>query len=160
VVDQLTKQAVFTPTQRSINAAKLVRIFVRDVFFKHRTLTYITSDWRMEFVFHFFKALALALDIRLHFTSRYHPETDGQTKQMNQTLEQYLRIYCNYQQSDWVQLLPLAEFTYNNVPLSTTGLFSFFANKGYHPYLDVHPDQALSSNTIYQYLVNLEEIHT
>jgi len=97
VVDQFTKQVVFTPTQRSINAAKLIRIFVRNVFFKHRTLTYITSDRRMEFVFHFFKALALALDIRLHFTSGYHPEADGQTKQTNQTLKQYLRIYCNYQ---------------------------------------------------------------
>jgi len=52
--------------------------------------------------------------MRLHFTSEYHPEADSQTEQTNQSLEQYLRIYGNYQQSDWAQLLPLAEFTYNN----------------------------------------------
>ena len=40
----------------------------------------------------------------------YHPETNGQTKQVNQILEQYLWVYINYQQDDWVNLLPLAEF--------------------------------------------------
>jgi hypothetical protein len=49
----------------------------------------------------------------LHFTSGYHPEGDGQTKQANQTLEQYLCIYCNYQQDNWSELPPLAEFAHN-----------------------------------------------
>jgi len=34
--------------------------------------------------------------MQLHFTSGYHPEGDGQTKYMNQTLEQYLYVYYNY----------------------------------------------------------------
>jgi len=81
----------------------------------------------------FFRFLANALDMRLHFTSGYHPEADSQTKYTNQILEQFLRIYCNYQQLDWSQLLHLAEFIYNNIPLSTIGVSSFYANKGYHP---------------------------
>ena len=32
----------------------------------------------------------------LHFTSGYYPEGDEQTEHMNQTLKQYLYIYCNY----------------------------------------------------------------
>jgi len=43
----------------------------------------------------------LQLDMKIHFTSGYHPEGDGQTEQTNQTLEQYLRVYCNYQQDNW-----------------------------------------------------------
>ena len=35
--------------------------------------------------------------MKLHFTLGYYPEEDGQTKYTNQTLEQYLKIYCNYQ---------------------------------------------------------------
>jgi len=54
--------------------------------------------------------------MKLHFTLGYHPEGDGQTKQVNQTLEQYLRAYCTYQQDNWSKLLLLAEFTYNNAP--------------------------------------------
>ena len=36
----------------------------------------------------------------LHFTSGYYPEGDRQTECMNQTLKQYLHVYCNYQQDN------------------------------------------------------------
>ena len=39
----------------------------------------------------------------------------------NQTQEQYLCVYCNYQQANWADLLLLAEFAYNNAPSATTG---------------------------------------
>jgi hypothetical protein len=42
----------------------------------------------------------------------------------------------NYLQYDWCDLLPLAEFTYNNTPYDSTGVTPFFANKGYHPVLN------------------------
>ena len=83
--------------------------------------------------------------MKLHFTLGYHPEGDGETEQANQTLKQYLRMYCNYQQDNWLDLLPLAEFTYNNAPSTTTGVSLFFANKGYHPNMTVHPKRDLSS---------------
>ena len=51
--------------------------------------------------------------------------------------EQYLQVYCNYQQDNWSELLPLAEFTYNNSPSATTGITPFFENKGYHPNITV-----------------------
>ena len=78
--------------------------------------------------------------MKLHFTSGYHPEGDGQTERMNQTLEQYLRVYCNYQQDNWLDLLLIAEFAYNKAPNATTGISLFFANKGYHPSITVRLD--------------------
>jgi len=78
--------------------------------------------------------------MRLHFTSGYHPEANGQVEWTNQTLEQYLYIYYNYQQDNWSELLPLAEFSYNNAPSATTGVSPFFANKDYHPNLSVYPE--------------------
>jgi len=83
--------------------------------------------------------------MRLYFTLGYHPEAGSQSKRVNQTLEQYIWMYCNYQQIDWVRLLPLTEFAYNNAPSATTGVSSFYANKGYHPRLQVHALQDLSS---------------
>ena len=44
------------------------------------------------------------------------------TEPVNQTLEQYLRIYCDYHQDDWSQLLSLAEFVYNNAKNVSTGV--------------------------------------
>jgi len=80
-------------------------------------------------------------------------------EQTNQILEQYLRTYCNYQQSDWVRLLPLAEFTYNNNLLATTGISPFFANKGYHPSLQVQLTHKVTSQPAETFVVNLEETH-
>jgi len=37
-------------------------------------------------------------------TSGYYLEGNGQRERSNQTLEQYLHIYCNYQQDNWVDL--------------------------------------------------------
>src|SRR3979490_524737 len=97
--------------------------------------------------------------MKLHYTSGYHPEGDGQTERTNQTLEQYLHVYCNYQQDNWASLLPLAEFAYNNAPSATTGISPFFANKGYHPNLAIHPERDLASSRAQDFVVDLDELH-
>jgi hypothetical protein len=47
------------------------------------------------------------------------PQADSQMERVNQTLEQYLQTFCNFQQDNWLSLLPLAEFAYNNAPLAS-----------------------------------------
>jgi len=140
IMDRLSKQAIFIPTHDTITSTELACLFVTHVFSKHRVPSHVTSDRSSEFVSHFFRSLGTALDMRLHFTSGYHPEANGQVERTNQMLEQYLRVYCNYQQDNWSELLPLAEFAYNNAPSATTGVSPFFANKGYHPNLLVYPE--------------------
>jgi hypothetical protein len=70
-------------------------------------------------------------------STAFHPQTDGQTERVNSVLEQYLRCYINYQQSDWNDYLPLAQFAYNNSKHSTTDTTPFYAVFGYHPRLSV-----------------------
>ena len=77
----------------------------------------------------------------------------------NQTLEQYLHVYCNYQQDNWADLLPLVEFIYNNTLNATTGISLFFTNKGYHPNISVHPEHNLTSTHAREFAVNLDELH-
>ena len=100
IVCRLSKQSIFIPTHDTITSAILAKLFVLHVFSKHGVSSHVTSDRGSEFVSHFFKSLGKALDMKLHFTSGYHPEGDGQTERVNQTLEQYLRVYCNYQQDN------------------------------------------------------------
>jgi hypothetical protein len=159
VIDRLSKQGIFIPTYDTITSPELAKLFLLHVFSKHGVPAHVTSDRGTEFVSHFFRSLGKALDIRLHFTSGYHPEGDGQTERANQTLEQYLRIYCNYQQDNWSELLPLAEFAYNNAPSATTGVSPFFANKGYHPNISVYPERDLTSARARDYAVDLDELH-
>ena len=140
VMDHLSKQCIFIPMHDTIDSPGLAKLFLLHVFSKHSVPSHITSNCGSEFISHFFHSLGKALDIHLHFTSGYHLEGDRQTEWMNQTLEQYLCTYCNYQQDNWSDLLPLAKFAYNNAPNATTGVTPFFANKGYHPNLSVHPE--------------------
>ena len=100
VMDHLLKQGIFIPTHDTITSPELAKLFVMHIFSKHRVPSHVTSDRGSEFISHFFRSLRKALRITLHFTSGYHPEGDGQTEWMNQTLEQYLQIYCNYQQDN------------------------------------------------------------
>jgi len=159
MVDWLSKQAIFIPTHNTITSPELAKLFLLHVFSKHSVPTHVTSDRGTEFVSHFFRSLRKALDMRLHFTSGYHLEGNGQTEHSNQTLEQYLQIYCNYQQDNWVDLLPLAEFAYNNAPSATTGVSPFFANKGYHPSISVYPERDMTSARAHDYAVDLELLH-
>jgi len=73
-------------------------------------------------------------------------------------LEQYLCVYCNYQQNNWSKLLSLAEFAYNNAPSATTGVSPFFVNKGYHPNLSVYPERDIASFRAYDFILNLDEL--
>ena len=139
----------------------LAKLFTLYVFSKHGVPSHVTSNCRMEFISTFFHSLSKVLDMKLHFTSGYYPEGNGQTEHANQTLEQYLWVYCycSYQQSNWSDLLPIAEFAYNNAPNAMTGLSPFYANKGYHPNLSIHPEWDITSTWAQDYMVDLDKLH-
>ena len=134
-------------------------LFVMHVFFNHGIPEHVTSDCGPKFISRFFSTLGKAFDMKLHFTSGYHLEGDRQTEWTNQTLEQYLWIFCNYQQDNWYTLLLLAEFAYNNTPSATTRISPFFANKGYHLNLTIYPERDLASSCARDLVVNLDELH-
>ena len=66
----------------------------------------------------------------------------------------------NYQQDNWVPLLPLVEFTYNNTASTTTGISPFFANKGYHLRLVTNPLAPSTSSKAQSYVADLDQLHS
>jgi hypothetical protein len=54
---------------------------------------------------------------------------------VNQELEQYLRLYINHMQTDWVDWLSQAEFAYNNRIHSSTSYSPFYLEYGRHPHV-------------------------
>jgi hypothetical protein len=48
-------------------------------------------------------------------------------------LEQYPRHFCSYQQDDWAELLPFAEYALNTATSEITKMSRFFANYGFQP---------------------------
>ena len=79
---------------------------------------------------------------------------------MNQTLEQYLHIYCNYQQDNWSELLPLIEFAYNNALSATNSVSPFFANKEYYLNITVHSKRDIASSQAHNFAIDLNELQS
>jgi hypothetical protein len=53
------------------------------------------------------------LGVKASLSTAFHPQTDGETERVNQEIEQFFRVFCNFQQDNWPNLLPFAEFTHN-----------------------------------------------
>jgi len=77
-------------------------------------------------------------------TTAYHPQDNGQTEQVNQELEQYMCLFFNEHQDNWDNLLPLAEFQYNNHVQATMQQTPFIVDMGHHPQMGFKPHQAES----------------
>jgi len=162
-VDRFTKMAHFSATTTEVTAEGTASLYLRNVLRLHGLPTDIVSDRGPHFTAKFTKALLQLCNIQGNLSTSFHPQSDGQTERVNQVLEQYLRIFCHHQQDDWHDLLPLAEFAYNNAKHSSTQVSPFYANYGYHPRMSV-TDQAThhsgSSNPAADAFVKrLERIH-
>lgn len=159
IVDRLTKMSIFIPTTGKLDAKGLARLYILHVFSKHGIPTDIVSDRGTLFTSNFITSLTQLLDMKLNFSTAYHPETDGQTEHTNQTLEGYIRLYCNYQQDNWPDLLPIAEFAYNNAPHSSTQVSPFFANYGYNPKATLTLDVSVRDPNAHDFSRSLSELH-
>jgi hypothetical protein len=139
VTDRLTKYGYFIPYKESSSAEELAYAFNRHIIGNHGIPKEIISDRDKLFTSRFWKSLVDQLGIHHKLSTGYHPQTDGQTERLNQTLEQYLRFYVDYKQTNWVSLLPTAQLAYNSAATATTGISPFYANYGYNPQATVHP---------------------
>ena len=79
------------------------------------------------------KELNNLLGIQTKLSTAYHPQTDGQTERVNQELEQYLRVFINHRQEQWLDWLGTAEFAYNNKIHATTKISLFKINYSQDP---------------------------
>jgi len=134
VIDRFTKMAHFLPLKKEgKTTGDLVNIFAREIWRHHRLPTDIVSDRDSRFTSGVWKEFLQLLGIRPRMSTAFHPQTDGQTERLNQTIEVYLRSFVNFEQDNWVDLLPMAEFAYNNSVTTATGISPFYANFGFNP---------------------------
>ena len=114
-------------------AADLAVVFAREIWRHHRLPTDIVSDRDSQFTSEVWQEFLRLSGIRPRMSTAFHPQTDGQTERLNQTIEAYLRVFVQHEQNDWVSLLPMAEFAYNNSVTIGNGMTPIFANYGFHP---------------------------
>ncbi|XP_061993693.1 uncharacterized protein LOC133711607 [Rosa rugosa] len=133
VIDRFTKYAHFIALNHPYTAAIVVQHFITGVFKLHGMPKSIISDRDPVFLSAFWEAFFQAQGTSLNKSSAYHPQTDGQTENLNRTLEQYLRCVVGEKPHSWVTALPWAEYWYNTAHHSAIGMTPFQALYGYEP---------------------------
>jgi hypothetical protein len=163
IVDQLTKMAIYLPCWKDIDSPELAWLFFEHVICKHGIPDNIVTDRGTQFTSRFSIRVCSHLCTDHWLSTVFHPQTDGQTERLNQMKQQYLRAFCNYEHDNWVELLPLAEFAYNNTIHVSTRMTPFWANYHNHPVMQFKaPKQPSSLNSEIQadtFAAGLEETH-
>jgi hypothetical protein len=133
VVDRFLKMAQFIPCQKTSDATHITNLFFKEVVRLHGLSRSIVSDRDTKFIGHFWRTLWKKLGTNLVFSSAYHPETDGQTEVVNRSLGDLLRSLVTEHHSSWDQILPQAEFAYNDSVNQSTGKSPFHILYGIQP---------------------------
>jgi transposase InsO family protein len=132
-VDRLGKRPISIPCHGTIDALELARLYIIHVYKYYGPATTIVSDRGPQFISAFWDEFNRILGTKLKLSTAYHPETDGQTENANQYIDQRLRPFVNYYQDNWSDLIHIIDFAAAALPHDSTGLSSFMVEMGYEP---------------------------
>ena len=108
----------------------MVELYVSEIVKLHGVSISIVLDWDLRFTSRFWSKLQRALGTTLHFSTTFHPQTNGQSERTIQTLEDMLRACVLDFKESWAKYLPWVEFTYNNNYQASIGMAPYEALYG------------------------------
>ena len=132
IVDRLTKKTYFISINNQFSSKDMAQLLYDKVYLLYRLPLQIILDRGVQYSAELFQEWYKILEIESTMSTAYHPQTDGQTEQVNQVLEQYLWCYIDYNLSNWLDLLPSTEFAYNNQVHKGIKESLFFLEYGRH----------------------------
>jgi len=123
---------MFISFKKTATASVLMYIILQELVSNHGLSKEFITKRDKLFTSKFWETLTAELRINHKMLMTYHSQMNEQSKRMNQTVETYLRHYVNKNQNNWVQLLLMTQFAYNNTQNKTTEETSFWANYEYN----------------------------
>ncbi|KAL0380935.1 UNVERIFIED_CONTAM: hypothetical protein Sangu_0157800 [Sesamum angustifolium] len=133
VVDRFSKYGIFIVAPHACPAETTTELFFKNVTKYFGVLKDIVSDRDARFTGGFWTVLFNMIETELKFSTANHPQTDGQMERVNALVEDYLRHNMSISQRNWVDLLDVAQFSYNLHKSSATGMSPFELAYGQQP---------------------------
>jgi transposase InsO family protein len=87
IVDRYTKMNVFVPTTKRRDSVELAKLLMDVVVRRYGVPRGILSDRGSLFTSQYWSDFAYEARVKHKLSTAFHPQTDGQTERMNQTLE-------------------------------------------------------------------------
>lgn len=133
IVDRFSKRYISLPCYKTTGAEDMARLFIEHVYRWKGPPDTIVSDRGGQFISEFWRSMCNALGVKLKLSTADHPQTDGQTENANQIIEQRLRPFVNHYQDDWSEKLPMVDFAGALLTGESTEASPFLIDSGYTP---------------------------
>uniref|UniRef100_A0A673AT68 Gypsy retrotransposon integrase-like protein 1 n=1 Tax=Sphaeramia orbicularis TaxID=375764 RepID=A0A673AT68_9TELE len=133
IVDRFSKMAHFVPLPKLPSAKETAEAMLYHVCRLHGFPRDIVSDRGPQFVARFWRAFCSLIGVSVSLSSGYHPQSNGQTEQLNQVLEAGLRVLASQNPASWSRQLIWVEYAHNSLPCASSGLSPFHVVCGYQP---------------------------
>jgi RNase H-like domain found in reverse transcriptase/Reverse transcriptase (RNA-dependent DNA polymerase)/Integrase zinc binding domain/Retroviral aspartyl protease len=128
VVDKFSKMVHLIPTHKKVRAPEVAQLVFDNVIRIHGFPDYIVSDRDRKFTSIFWRALWKLTGTTLKHSTSYHPQTDGQTENVNRAVQDIMRSYVDDERSDWDRHLTAVEIAINSSRHASTGYTPHFLN--------------------------------
>ncbi len=133
IVDKLTKYGMFIPTTTTITAEDTAKLFFHHVVAHYGLPRQVITDRDVRWSSTFWEQLCVLMGIKRALTTAHHPQADGQSEILNQSLEISLRAYVSISRDDWSRHLDPLMLSYNSTPHTATGFAPAYLLRGYLP---------------------------
>jgi transposase InsO family protein len=127
IVDRFSKQTILVPARKNLTAREAYHILWEKVFAIFGLPETILTDMDKIFRSKEWVQLMEDLGIKQILSTAHHQQTDGQSERKIQELQAYLRGYLDYEQKNWIELLPIAQYALNDAESATTKMTPNFA---------------------------------
>ena len=91
IMDWLTRSAYFLAIRIDFSLEKLARLYINEIMRLHGTPVFIVSNRDRIFMSQFWESVHKAMGTNWKFSTAFHPQTDGLSERIIQTLEDMLR---------------------------------------------------------------------
>lgn len=132
-VDRFSKQPVSIPCHNTIDAKETARLFLAHVYRHKGAPETVVSDRGPQFVSEYWTEFCRLIQTQLKLSTAHHAQTDGQTEIVNQAIINRLRIFVNFFQDNWSELMPMMDFAASCLPHESASLTPFYINNGFEP---------------------------
>jgi hypothetical protein len=113
VVDRLSKYCHFIPLAHPYSAESVAQAFFAEVVHLHGVPQSMVSDRDPVFTSLFWQELMRLMGTKLHMTTTFHPQSDGQSESANRVIIMYLRCLTGDRPRQCLRWLPWAEYLFN-----------------------------------------------
>jgi len=103
VYNKILKMLYFIVTTEKITVKELAKLFRDNVWKLHRLLESVILDRGPQFAAGLMKELDKMLGIEKKLSIAFYLQIDRQMERANMELEQYLRMYIDHRQNNWLE---------------------------------------------------------